>query len=338
MKAIVLEKPGQLRNASIDAPGDLPPGSALVRVNRIGVCGTDQHAYRGRQPFFTYPRILGHELAVTVEEVNDPASELKAGDRCAVEPYLNCGQCIACRRGRSNCCASLKVLGVHIDGGMCEQIVVPANKLHRSTVLAMDQLALVEPLGIGCHAVERAAIEAGENVLILGAGPIGLSIIPFAMSRGGNVICADVVPSRLEFCRQMGAPQTVEASGEDFVDRLKAAGGGELPTCVLDATGNAQSMARCFDLAAPGGRIVFVGLFPGQLTFDDPNFHRRELTLLASRNSHGSDFRRIISMLETRQIDTAPWITHRAQFAAVVEAFPTWLTAESGVLKAIIEL
>ena len=169
MNAIVLEKPGLLRNTQVDAPADLPEGCALVRVNRVGVCGTDWHAYRGNQPFFSYPRILGHELGVVVERVNDPQSALKPGDRCAVEPYLNCGRCVACRHDKPNCCENLKVLGVHVDGGMRERIVVPTRKLHASEKLSLDELALVEPLGIGCHAVDRAKIAAGEWVLVIGA-------------------------------------------------------------------------------------------------------------------------------------------------------------------------
>src|SRR2546429_5375671 len=181
MDAIILEQPERLAMTTRPLPHSPPPaGHAIVRVGRVGICGTDWHAYHGRQPFFTYPRILGHELGVEVVSVNDPASDLKAGDRCAVEPYLNCGHCVACRRGMTNCCANLQVLGVHIDGGMRELIAVPTAKLHRSEKLNLDQLALVETLAIGCHAVARAKVQQDEWVLVLGAGPIGLSVLPFA--------------------------------------------------------------------------------------------------------------------------------------------------------------
>jgi 2-desacetyl-2-hydroxyethyl bacteriochlorophyllide A dehydrogenase len=339
MNAIVLEKPGLLRNTTIDAPGDLAPGSALVRVGRIGVCGTDWHAFRGKQPFFTYPRILGHELGVVVEQVNDPQSTLKPGDRCVVEPYLNCGTCIACRGDKPNCCVNLKVMGVHVDGGMRERLVVPARKLHRSEKLSLDELALVEPLGIGCHAVDRAKIAPGESVLIIGAGPIGLSVIPFAEAAGGRVIVMDISAQRLDFCRsKMGVQDVINAGESDPISTVKKLTSDDLPTCVIDATGNPQSMARCFDLAASGGRIVFVGLFQGDLTFNDPNFHRRELTLLATRNSRPADFDRIIGMVERGEIDTKPWITHRASFDEAATKFPQWLELDSGVLKAMIEL
>ena len=179
MLQIVLDQPGRFssRDVAEPTPG---PGEALVRVHRIGVCGTDLHAFAGRQPFFEYPRVLGHELGVEVVAIADGAvgSELVVGDLCAVEPYLNCGTCSACRRGRTNCCRALRVLGVHIDGGMSPLLAVPVEKLHRSRSLTLDPLALVETLGIGGHAVERAAPQPGENLLIIGAGPIGLGAIP----------------------------------------------------------------------------------------------------------------------------------------------------------------
>lgn len=337
MNTLILDKPEQFRFTQTDAPAAPAPGFALVRVRRVGICGTDWHAYRGRQPFFNYPRILGHELGVVVEQVNDPASELKPGDNCSVEPYINCGKCIACRRGKTNCCASLNVIGVHTDGGMRERIVVPARKLHKSDKLALDQLALVETLGIGCHAVDRAGLEAGEFVLVIGAGPIGLSIIPFAKATGAKVIVTDVSESRLEFCRQqMGVDHTIDARG-DLLAELKRLTNDDLPTAIFDATGAPPSMMKTFDCIAPGGRIVFVGLFQGEVTFNDPNFHRREISLLASRNARPSDFKRIIKMMEDGTIDTTPWITHRATCDALVQTLPDWLKPEAGVIKAMVE-
>jgi 2-desacetyl-2-hydroxyethyl bacteriochlorophyllide A dehydrogenase len=336
MLQIVLNQPG--RFSTNDGPAPVPaPGEALVRVHRIGVCGTDLHAFAGKQPFFTYPRILGHELGV---EVIDPGSEphgLKAGDRCSVEPYLNCGRCIACRRGKPNCCAELKVLGVHVDGGMRPVFAVPARKLHSSAKLTYDQLALVETLGIGAHAVERAALKADDFVVVIGAGPIGLGVIQFALLAGATVAVMDVNESRLAFCRErLGVKHTLSA-GPDVADRLRAIGRGELPTAVIDATGSPQSMAGTFDLPAPGGRIVFVGLFQGDVTFNDPNFHRRELTLLASRNALPGTFREIIALLEAGRIDPTPWITHRFALADTPQSFPG-IAGNPAVIKAVIDV
>lgn len=332
MITVTLKEPGRFAVGQADEPGDVPAGHALVKVRRIGICGTDWHAFNGKQPFFAYPRVLGHELGVEVVSVNDPKSDLKPGDKCAVEPYLNCGQCVACRRGKSNCCTDLKVLGVHTDGGMREKIIVPANKLHRSNKLSLDQLALVETLGIGCHAVARAGVERDDKVLVIGAGPIGLAAIQFVQAAGVNPVVADTSEQRLAFCRQqLKVEQMLDACGD-----LKAALG-ELPTVVIDATGNPGSMAKCFELVAHGGRIVYVGLFQGDVTFNDPNFHRREITLLASRNALPADFTRIIKLVEDGVVDTTPWITHRAACADLPKSIPAWLSPDANLLKAMLE-
>jgi 2-desacetyl-2-hydroxyethyl bacteriochlorophyllide A dehydrogenase len=340
MKTIRLEEPRRFALLSADEPGpSLKPDEALVRVRRIGVCGTDIHAFNGKQPFFSYPRILGHELGVEVIAAGNLSENVHPGDRCSVEPYLNCGRCIACRSGKSNCCVSLQVLGVHTDGGMRESIVVPARKLHPSAHLTLDQLALIETLAIGCHAVDRARVEAGEFALVVGAGPIGLTVVQFAIEAGAQVIVLDINPQRLEFCREnLGVPFSINAGVENPLEALKRITAGDLPTVVFDATGNPQSMMRAFSYPANGGRLAFVGLFQGEVTFNDPDFHRRELTVLSSRNARSEDFTRIIDLVESGRIDTDPWITHRASFAEVINEFPRWTQPETGVIKAMIEV
>jgi 2-desacetyl-2-hydroxyethyl bacteriochlorophyllide A dehydrogenase len=307
-------------------------------VHRVGVCGTDLHAFAGKQPFFTYPRVLGHELGVEVIDPGDGSHDLRVGDRCSVEPYTNCGTCSACRRGKVNCCAALQVLGVHADGGMTRLLRVPARKLHRSAGLDYDQLALVETLAIGAHAVERAAPAKDDFVLVIGAGPIGLSVIQFANVSGATLAVMDVSASRLEFCRTtLGVGHTL-TPGATALDELKRIGGGDLPTCVIDATGNPDSMMRCFDWPANGGRIVFVGLFQGDVTFNDPNFHRRELTLMGSRNALPATFREVIRLVEAGTIDTRPWITHRLGLDDVPTVFSRDIAGNPAVLKAMIEV
>lgn len=337
MKTVILNEPGRLSLLTTPQPRSAPRDEALVRVHRVGICGTDMHAYRGRQPFFSYPRILGHELGVEIVEIGENEAGLQAGERCAVEPYLNCGCCIACRRGKTNCCVDLKVLGVHTDGGMREYITVPVEKLHRSARLPYEQLALVETLGIGAHAVERAKLELQEFALVVGAGPIGLSVIQFAQLAGARVIVLDVNENRLSFCRQqLKVAHAVQAQGE-ILDSLLSITGGDLPTAVFDATGNPQSMERAFQYVAHGGRLIFVGLVQSDITFHDPDFHRRELTLLSTRNSTRHEFTRIIRLLEEGRIDTKPWITHQVDCEGMIDAFPTWLDPERGVIKAIVE-
>ncbi|MEO6005046.1 MAG: zinc-binding alcohol dehydrogenase family protein [Opitutus sp.] len=336
MLQISLDQPGKFSASDVPEP-KLNAGEALVRVHRIGVCGTDLHAFAGNQPFFNYPRVLGHELGVEVLDTGTEPNGLQIGDRCSVEPYLNCGHCVACRRGKPNCCTQLKVLGVHVDGGMRPLLAVPARKLHGSTKLDYEQLALVETLGIGAHAVERAEPTEKDFILIIGAGPIGLSVIQFALVTGATVAVMDISPSRLAFCRQIGVKHTIVA-GPEAAAELKAIGGNELPTIVIDATGNPKSMAGTFDLTAHGGRIVFVGLFQGDLAFNDPNFHRRELTLCASRNAVPATFRSIITLIEAGKIDTRPWITHRFALVDTPSYFPKEISANPNVLKAMITL
>lgn len=333
---IVLAEPGVLvaRQGMVPVPA---PGEALVRVRSIGVCGTDIHAFHGRQPFFSFPRILGHELGVEVLEISGPANGLKVGDRCAVEPYLNDPQSPASRAGRGNCCENMRVLGVHVDGGQRPLLCVPTGKLHPGPGLHFDQLALVETLCIGAHGVARAQVTAEDDVLIIGAGPIGLAALQSAMVRAKRVAVMDISAIRLAFCRDKLGVKLTLAPGEKTEDDLRALLGGTLPQVVIDATGNARSMAACVHLAAHGGRVVYLGLFQGDLAFHDPTFHRRELTVMASRNALPGDFRTILSAVESGRIDTGPWITHRLTLEEVPEKLPG-IMADPSLLKAMIEV
>ena len=337
MQTLTLTKPGELTLSDTPLPSAPRAGEARVRVRCSGVCGTDLHAFAGNQPFFTYPRIPGHELGVEVVAVGAEMTNVNVGDRCAVEPYLSCGRCIACRRGRPNCCEKLQVLGVHTDGGWRDEIVVPSVKLHRSEKLSFEQLALVETLGIGAHAVVRGAPEKGEPTVVVGAGPIGLSVAQFAVEAGARVTILDVNDARRAFAARWLGVETLEARGLT-PEALRGKLGGDLPTLVFDATGNAASMRQAFLWPAQGGRIVFAGLVQGEISFDDPNFHRRELTLMATRNSTAAEFERIISLIENKRIDTAPWVTHRAALTEVPGVFESWTRPETGVIKAMISL
>jgi 2-desacetyl-2-hydroxyethyl bacteriochlorophyllide A dehydrogenase len=341
MKAISLDQPQQFRAIDIPEPAAPAIGEALVRIQRIGICGTDYSGYLGKMPFFSYPRIPGHELGVEVLAVGEGVTNVAVGDRCSVEPYMNCQECFACRRGNGNCCENLKVIGVMSDGGMRERMLLPARKLHRAAALTPEQCALVETLAIGCHAVNRGAPQAGEHVLVIGAGPIGLSVIEFAKLSGARTIVADINAQRLEFVRRkMGVPETIEISANGAaLDRLRQMTEGTLAQVVIDATGSNRSMSECFQYASFTGRVVYVGITQQEVSFlHAPIVHRRELTLMASRNAHPGDFTRIISLIETGKIDTRRWITHHAMFDEMIRVFPTWLKPESGVIKAIVDV
>jgi 2-desacetyl-2-hydroxyethyl bacteriochlorophyllide A dehydrogenase len=322
MKQITLQHPGRFTSADVAIP-QIGEKQALVRIHRIGVCGTDLHAFGGRQPFFNYPRILGHELGVEVLDAPVNERGIRTGARCAVEPYLSCGRCHACMLGKTNCCERLQVLGVHVDGGMRGVLGVPLERLYASEQLTFDQLALVETLGIGAHAVTRSALQPNENVLVIGAGPIGLAVNQFAVAAGGKVRALEVSAARRAFAERFGV-ETL--AGPD--DRLASV--------VFDATGNPQAMEASFERVAHGGRLIFVGLVQARIGFDDPLFHRREITLLASRNSC-NDFPRIIRLIEEGRIDTTPWITHRLSLSSVPDQFAE-LPKQPGLVKAMIEV
>jgi 2-desacetyl-2-hydroxyethyl bacteriochlorophyllide A dehydrogenase len=340
MKAIQLKQPGLFEQIDLHEPTKPAAGEALVRVHRVGICGTDLGGYLGKMPFYSYPRIPGHELGVEVIEVGAGVTNVKPGEHCSVEPYMNCQECFACRRGNGNCCETLQVLGVHTDGGLRPYFIVPARKLHPSSKLTLDQLALVETLGIGCHAVQRGQPQAGEFALIIGAGPIGLSVLEFVKLTGAKIIVLDLNEKRLDFCKkQMGVQHAIRFKGDGCeVKELRDITEGALAPVVFDATGSTKSMCCAFNYVAHTGRLVFVGIVSDEIHFADPLLHRREMTLLATRNALPADFRRIIGLIEEGRIDTQPWITHRTPFAELIGHFPSYTKPETGVIKAMVEV
>ena len=338
MKAIQLEEPKKFRIIEINEPDPPGPGEALVRSHRMGICGTDISGYLGKMPFFKYPRIPGHELGVEVLEVGAGVTNVAAGDCCSVEPYMNCEECYACRKGASNCCVNLNVIGVMTDGGLRPRFVLPARKLHPSKELSFEQLALVETLAIGCHAVDRGAPVAGENCLVIGAGPIGLATLEFVKLTGARTLVLDMNEQRLDFCKStMGVDETILLS-DNVEQELRERTGGNLPDVVIDATGHNGSMSNSFGFIAPTGRVVFVGLTTQEVSFRHPTFHKPEGTLLCSRNALPKDFTRIIQLIENGEIDTNPWITHHLGFEEVVDEFEKYTRPETGAIKAIIEV
>jgi len=339
MRSIVCESPRHLRLA--DAPTPEPrAGEALVRIHRVGVCGTDLHAFAGEQPFFDYPRVLGHELAGEVVSLplDAPSDSPGPGDAVTIVPYLACGRCIACRRARPNCCVEIRVLGVHADGGLCEFLAVPATALVPAAGLGWDELALVECLSIGAHAVRRAAVEPGELSLVIGCGPIGLGVAQFAAAAGGRVIGLDVREPRLRFLEQLIDGAIGCLAGESAHAEIAALTDGDMPTVVFDATGHAASMAGALHYVAHGGRLVYVGLTRDAVSFVHPELHQREASLLASRNATRHDFETVVDGLVSGKVRASCMITHRSPFADVVRSFPAWADPASGVIKAIVDV
>ena len=340
MKAIRLLEPKHFEHVEVAEPKSPGPGQVLVRTHRMGICGTDYSGYLGKMPFFRYPRIPGHELGVEVLEIGDAVSNVQPGDRCSVEPYMNCGNCFPCRKGNINCCEKLEVIGVMIDGGLCERFLIRADKLHASEKLSMEQLALVETLGIGCHATGRGNPQADSHVLIIGAGPIGLATLEFTRLTRARVTVMDMVEARLEFCRRTyGVEHTVVFRGDGSEeDQLREITSDCLYEVVTDATGNHRSMGNAVNYVAHTGTLVYVGITTEEIAFSHPTVHRRELSIKASRNALPNEFSRIIGLIEDGTIDTRPWITHRVRFDDVPETFESYTRPETGVIKAVIDV
>lgn len=318
MKKLVCTEPGIFvyEEEAIPKPGK---GESLLRIRKIGICGTDIHAFAGNQPFFTYPRVLGHEVAA--DYVEGDAAGFITGDKVTVIPYFTEGKDIASRMGKPNCTNDMRVLGVHIDGAMAEYAVVPSHALRKAKGLDYDDLVLVEPLSIGAHGVQRGGIIAGENVLVVGAGPIGLGIIALAHIAGGKVISLDMDEARLAYAKELGAAHTISAKDSDVYEQISAITNGDMPTLLFDATGNTFAINNTFQYMAHGARYVLVGLQKEEIHFCHPEFHKREGTLMSSRNALSSDFEYVMQRLGDKSLKAEQFITRRVSFDKAAELF-----------------
>ena len=336
MKVLVCTTPGKLEYKEKNEPF-LTPDHAIIRIKNICICGTDLHAFEGTQPYFNYPRILGHELSG--ELVNfDNAPGFTKGELVTFMPYKNCEKCIACRNGKSNCCTNIEVFGVHVDGGMVEFLSVPSRLLIHGNGLSAAELAMVEPLAIGAHGIRRAAIKPGEFVLVIGAGPIGLGTMEFARINGGNVIAMDINNNRLSFCKnQLHIPHIINAGDANITEQLFAITNGDMPLIVIDATGNRKAINNGLQYLAHGGRYVLIGLQKDELIFSHPEFHKREATLMSSRNATKEDFGYVIACIKKGEINPVFYITNRVKFNEVGEEFINWLNPANGVIKVLVE-
>ena len=337
MKILTCISPGFFEYGIAEMPNSTL-ANAIIKVKNIGICGTDLHAFEGSQPYFTYPRILGHELSGELVETGG-APGFEQGEAVTFLPYFNCGKCIACRLGLTNCCAHLKVFGVHINGGMMEYISVPADKLMHGEELSFDMLALVEPLAIGAHAIGKAAVKKDEFVIVVGAGPIGLAVMEFANIAGGKIIAIDVNDKRLRFCKEkLKIEHIINTKTENAVEQVNAITNSEMASVVIDATGNLNAINNGINYLAHGGRYVLVGLQKHDFSFNHPEFHKRETMLMSSRNATRADFAKVITSIKSGLIEPQKFITHRVGFDEVKEHFNDWLDPANGVIKAVINM
>jgi 2-desacetyl-2-hydroxyethyl bacteriochlorophyllide A dehydrogenase len=336
MQAIVCRQPGELALEERPEPkrGD---AEVLVGVRRVGLCGTDFHIFEGSHPYLDYPRIIGHEFSGEVLEA-PPGSTLKRGETVVINPYISCGACIACRNGKPNCCMRIAVLGVHRDGGCCERISVPAGNLYSARGLTVDQAASTEFLAIGAHAVDRSQINASARALVIGAGPIGLGTALFAGIAGADVTIMDRDSARLALALENGIAQRSIVAAEGVDGRVAEETNAEGFDLVFDATGNRASMEGAFRHVAHGGTLVLVSIVTDTITFSDPEFHKREMTVMGSRNAARVDFQRVIAAIESGRVPLAKLITHRTSLSGAILDLPRWTTEKTGLVKALVEI
>ena len=335
MRILTCLKPGEFTYSDTPAP-ELKSGHAMVKVKRIGICGTDLHAFEGTQPFFNYPRVLGHELAGEIVGIENHAN-YKVGDQVSIIPYFSCGTCFACTQGKTNCCTTLNVFGVHSDGGMSEFISIPIDSLFKDTSLNLDALALLEPLAIGAHGIKRAQIKPNEFVLIVGAGPIGLGAAAMASLAGAQVIIQDVNQNRLDFAKEkLHIPFSINPNQEDALIALKEITRGNMPRVVIDATGYKKAMEQSFQYISHGGAYVLIGLQLDEISFSHPEFHKREATLMSSRNATREDFQWVADSIGQQKLDPTLFISHRIAFEDVAAQFPDLINPSLGVIKAMV--
>ena len=336
MKALICEEPGRLALISRPAP-ERAPNEVLVRIRHVGICGTDFHIFGGKHPFLEYPRVMGHELSGTVEAAPE-GRDLKLGDPVYIVPYLSCGACQACRIGLTNACVNIRVLGVHTDGGMAELISVPAQNVVPTGGIALDDAAMIEFLAIGAHGVKRGAITARDRVLVTGAGPIGMSAVIFAKARGAHVTVMDMRQDRLAFARDRLGADAVLIADAGAEAQAASLTNGDWFDVVIDATGAAPPIERGFGFLAHGARYVLLSVVRQEITFSDPEFHKREATLIASRNAQPDDFAEVVAQMRAGRVPTRALNTHRGSLSDGVALFQDWSRPEAGVIKAILDL
>jgi len=336
MKTLICLEPNDMVYVDRDMPV-IKSNEVLLKIRAVGICGTDIHAYAGRQPFFSYPRVLGHEISGEVIELGSACSKLELGDRACVIPCIPCGTCPACKVGKTNCCENVSLYGVHQDGGFTQYLAVYEDNLIRLDSSLSDSAgALVECFAIGAHAIRRAAPNKGENLLQIGAGPIGIAAAAVAKADGANVVVADIsAERRAHIGKVLGVP-TINPLDEDYIETMKGYFNGELATTVIDATGNKQSMSNTVNLINNGGKIVFVGLYIGNLELDDPSFHRKETTLMSSRNATAEDFEKVIRLMKDGAISESMMKSHDFDFDTVGHHYVEQVVQNKNLVKGVI--
>ncbi|WP_394581323.1 zinc-binding alcohol dehydrogenase family protein [Cytobacillus firmus] len=336
MKAVQIPSAMEMEIIDIETPVISDPDEVLVKVKRVGICGSDMHIYHGTNPLATYPRIVGHEVAGEVVDVGSNVSGIKPGDHVVVEPIRYCGECYACRKGRQNVCQSLSVFGVHEDGGLREFFVLPEKQLHVvESSLEWDEIVLAEPYTIGAQAVWRGAVEPGDTVFIQGSGPIGICILKMAKLQGARVIISDLKQERLAFAKENGADEIINASEESVEVRVLELTDGEGPNVVIDAVCLPSTFELGVNLVSPAGTVVVLGFDERPSSIPQLPITKKEVTIVGSR-LQTNQFEKVVSLLNAEKLQSNSFITHHFPISEVKEAFQYVENNPDQVRKAVI--
>ncbi len=339
MRTLVIDAPGRFSygQREIPAPAD---GEVLLRVRRLGFCGTDLNTFRGGNPLVTFPRIPGHEIAATIEAVTPgvPAA-FTVGQAVTLLPYTTCGACSSCRAGRTNACRHNQTLGVQQDGAFTEFLVTRWQNLIAPRALDFAGLALVEPLAVGFHAAARGRVTAADTVLVFGCGMIGLGAIAgSAFHRGATVIAVDVEDEKLAVARLAGATHVINSRTEDLPARVQELTDGHGPAVAIEAVGLPATFTACVDLVAFAGRVVYIGYAKAPVSYETKYFVMKELDLLGSRNATRDDFTDVVTLLESGRYPLPATITRTVPFAESGEALAAWAANPGAITKIHVEL
>ncbi|MGG0410009.1 zinc-binding alcohol dehydrogenase family protein [Peribacillus simplex] len=336
MKAVQVRKAHELIIQEVEKPLISNSTDVLVKVKRVGICGSDMHIYHGTNPLATLPRVVGHEVTGEVVEIGQGVAGIKVGDHVVVEPISYCGECYACRKGRQNVCEKLSVFGVHEDGGMREWFVLPEKQLHVvDSDLAWEEIVLAEPYTIGAQAVWRGEVEEGETVLIQGAGPIGICILKMAKLQGASVMITDLSDERLEFAKESGADIIVHAGKEDVKKRVEEWTNGEGANVVIDAVCLPMTFELSFDVVSTAGRIVVLGFDERPSAVSQLPITKKEVSVKGSR-LQTDQFPKVVKLLNEGKLRHEGLVTHTFSLDDIQEAFNFVENHPEQVRKAII--
>jgi len=334
MKALVLREAGIV---AVESVPDIAPavGEVLLKVQRIGLCGSDLNSYRGKNPMVSYPRILGHEVAATVVESKD--AHFSAGTNVTLSPYTQCGKCPSCLRGRPNACQFNETMGVQRDGALVEYIAVPASKLYTAN-LSIKELCLVEPLTVGFHAVARGRVTAEDIVAIIGCGGVGLGAVAASGFRGARTIGIDVDDTKLVIASEAAATETINTSRESMHERLQELTAGRGPDVIIEAIGLPQTFRSAVEEVAFTGRVVYIGYAKEPVAYETRLFVQKELDILGSRNALPENFREVIAMLEAGRFPVEDAVSHEVALNDAPDVLKAWSANPAAFSKIMITL